>query len=535
MSIVTKIKRYQYLYYWGRVFIGYLRIFDKNFRILRKLNKGIFLLKNQYQKGEVLLAGSIGCNPDNLMQTIIGNQLKRMNYSVDVLFCDSELPICFNAKHLHYFSLNSQKKLIKNGQGKICDICVKKSKAYINSSKFNHLKYSNFKSNYCFNEEVMNNFSLEDFKKLVYKDINIGLHAFSATIRFFATTDLKKEKFSLQILKLYVTAAAKTVDVVNEVLNNKSYKLVICDHGIYVPQGIITEICKKKNINVLTFNTGYRKNSFLFASGDSYHFAIPRDITFTKKSFSNYQRKIANEYIESRRSGVNDWVYFQEKNSNTNSNVNFKNQMIAIFPNVLWDADIHFKESVFPDQISWINETLEFLLKETKMTIAIRIHPGEIKGFVKSRQSFKEIIWKKFKNSERVIIYGPSYPINSYILADKSSYSIVYGSKMGIDLAALGKKVVVAGDCWTREKGITMDPKTKIEYFNYLKNFLDFDTNQKKALDFAYYLYFEKMIDFDFIFKRKGDPPFGLNYHKLKDYLNNDNSKLSKLLEDIIN
>ena len=69
---------------------------------------------------------------------------------------------------------------------------------------------------------------------------------------------------------------------IKNVTKKKSYDVIICDHGIYLPQGVITEISKKLKIKIYTFNTGYRKKTFLFARGDSYHFSIPRDKEFLK-------------------------------------------------------------------------------------------------------------------------------------------------------------------------------------------------------------------------------------------------------------
>ena len=42
------------------------------------------------------------------------------------------------------------------------------------------------------------------------------------------------------------------------------------------------------------------------------------------------------------------------------------------------------------------------------------------------------------------------------------------GSKIGIELAAMGLKVIVVGDCWTREKNISVDPRSIEEYEHIL-------------------------------------------------------------------
>ena len=497
--------------------LGFIRLLDLNFINIRRLQ--IHIGRSHEVIGTVILAGSVGANPDMLMQTILGLGFKKEKYEVFQLSCDAALPICYNAKQYHYADIQAQENLARNGLGFSCHSCTLKSKFYSKSAKFNQINYSKLMPSALEIESIIKNIDIYaslfdgDYRKAFeYKGVHILEHAYSAVVRFFASNQLENEPVAQQIFEAYLKASIITTEVISKTLDSfKKISAVVCDHGIYVPQGIITEFCKINSIRIITYNTGYRKNSFLFAEGDSYHYAIPADAKFITREYTNQQRDIAYRYVLSRSVGSNDWVYFQENNNGKNIELDPSAMHVAIFPNVLWDADIHFKAALFENASDWINETLLHLTKNTKSIAHVRVHPGELKGFVQSRIKVVDIISPVFKEHPRVKIYDSDNDINSYALARSCDVSVVQGSKIGIDLAALGERVLVAGDCWTRDKKITHDPKTKSEYYEVLSSIGKVFTNQKRAQDFAYYLYFERMKVFNSITRRKGDPPFKFN------------------------
>ena len=79
-----------------------------------------------------------------------------------------------------------------------------------------------------------------------------------------------QEKHSKNILNLYLRAALFTFIAIENLFKHKQFDEVILNHGIYVPQGIINEYARIKKSMYLRC-TGYRRNSFCFTRGDTYH------------------------------------------------------------------------------------------------------------------------------------------------------------------------------------------------------------------------------------------------------------------------
>ena len=104
------------------------------------------------------------------------------------------------------------------------------------------------------------------------------------------------------------------------------------------------------------------------------------------------------------------------------------------------------------------------------LQLIIRVHPAEITGDVPSRQKVEEELSKKYKKlPENIKIIPPSSSASTYSLIENSNLLLIYNTKTGIEAAAMGKKVVVAGEAWIRNKGFSWDAESKDDYLSILK------------------------------------------------------------------
>ena len=522
-EMAKSMKRSALLSRYGAILMGFVRLQSDIFRSIRayKITFKIMLPPSPKRGKTVLLAGSVGMNPDNFLQHLLGMGLDSIGANVYVLSCDGILKACFNCKFQHYQSRYLRAALARSGPGLMCRLCRSKGRRYLKNSELQNLQLSE----YICNEDLIEAkrlsedcLTVDDIRQCVDRGVNVGEHAHAGVIRFFAAPDLEKEEDGVELAQAYLYSSILASRATTRLFETLKFDAVVLDHGIYVPQGVIAEISLSRGISTHTFATGYRKHSFIFANGGSYHYVIPQLGEGVLTHITKEQKQIAKEYVESRTSGKNDWVLFQEKTraiSESEFGVMAGKKNVAIFTNVLWDAQIHFGDAIFPDSLTWLCETIEFLRHETDVNVILRIHPGEIKGFVKSRVGVEEKLRERLSEDTLrwLTIISANSPVNSYELARRVDFSVVDGSKIGIDLCALGLPVVVGGDCWTKGKGISIDAKTKVEYFGNLERGLSQgfnDVDQERALAFAYFIYFDRMKEIPFVNKVAGDPPFAL-------------------------
>jgi len=75
---------------------------------------------------------------------------------------------------------------------------------------------------------------------------------------------------------------------------------------------------------------------------------------------------------------------------------------------------------------------------------------------------------------------------------------IIYGTKTGVELTSMGIPVIVAGEAWIRNKGITLDASSLDEYYKILDQLPlnDKITGEKliRARKYAFHFFFRRMI-----------------------------------------
>ena len=165
--------------------------------------------------------------------------------------------------------------------------------------------------------------------------------------------------------------------------------------------------------------------------------------------------------------------------------------------NVIWDAQLHYDNTIFENMMDWVYETINFFLKNPHLNLIIRVHPTEINSDRPAREKVAEEIFKKYENNltENIIIVESYDLISTYSILDKCQTILTYGTKLDIEYAARGFPVIVAGEAITRNKNLVIQPKNKKEYFSLLKKLpINNVKNHNRAKKFAYHYFFRKSI-----------------------------------------
>jgi hypothetical protein len=116
--------------------------------------------------------------------------------------------------------------------------------------------------------------------------------------------------------------------------------------------------------------------------------------------------------------------------------------------------------------------------------------------------------------------------------------AIIYGTKMGVELTSVGLPVIVAGEAWIRNKGITHDATSPEEYFRLLAQ-LPFSerlspSQLTRARRYAYHFFFNRMIPLPFIEPKAGYPIYRLKLERLQQLLPGASHGLDTICEGIL-
>lgn len=510
----------------------------------RQWDKGLSAAKGS----RILVATSTGGHPAvTPIESLLAAALTLHGAQVHFLLCDKVLPACLLATTT---SFKNQSEFPEFGpQKSICDTCFKTGMDIYKPLELPIHLYSELVTLdeqtklYSFVEKI----DLTNIKDFRIDGFAIGEHALAGALRYFAKADLSDEPFGQKVLQRYTHAALVTMHVIQKLFAQQTFDCIVFHHGIYIPQGIVGEVARSKNIRVVNWNPAYRKKCFIFSHNDTYHHTLITESTnkwenikWTKK----LQEKTLN-YLKSRWVGTQDWIWFHEKPSFDLTNItekykiDLKKTCIGMLTNVMWDAQLHYTANAFPDMLTWIIKSIKYFKKRPQLQLIIRIHPAEIRGTLPSRQKVADEIRKVFpKLPENIVIIPPESNASTYAVMSICNTVLIYGTKTGVELTSMGIPTIVAGEAWIRNKGITMDAKTEDEYFRLLDKLpLGKRMNMKeitKARKYAFHFFFRRMIPIDAIKETPGWPPYKLAVKKLEELFPGGDRGLDVICDGIL-
>jgi len=396
-------------------------------------------------------------------------------------------------------------------------------------------------------ERIASEVRVEDFSGFKLNNLAVGEHALAGVLRYFARGDLESEPHAQRMAQMYLKSAILTIQAVTNLVESEQFDIAVFNHGIYVPQGLIAEVCRQQDVKIVTWNPAYRKNSFVLSHGDSYHHTMISEPTdsWTNMPWDHDSEREIVDYLNTRRHGTQDWIWFHDEPQEDASKIeketglDFSRPVIGMLTNVMWDAQLHYKSNAFSNMLEWVLRSIEHFSGRPELQLAIRVHPAEVRGSVPSRQPLVDEIEKAFPTlPSNVKLIPPESQISSYTLVENCDAVTIYNTKMGIEAACMGVPVIVAGEAWIRGKGFSNDADSPKEYFTILdglpfKSRLD-GVQLELAQRYAYHFFFRRMIPLEFITSDEGHK-YGLQLDRLSDFKIGNFAGLDTMCDGILN
>lgn len=440
-----------------------------------------------------------------------------------VLLCDGAMPACMACEISWYPRLE---RFVESGpSGDLCRHCFAPAAKRLAELGVPVLRYGDAiaAEDRADARAVAGSTPLAEIARLVLDDVPVGEHAAAGALRFFGRADLAGEEHGEAVLRRFLEASILAARAALRVLGSGRFDCVVAHHGLYVPQGPITGAARRLGIRVVSWNPAYRRRSFIFSHGDSYHRTMldePPD-RWSDLAWDRAREQRIVDYLESRKTGSEDWIWFHRDPLLDPSGVGAElgldpaRPRVGLLTSVAWDAQLHYEGRAFPSMTEWLLETIRYFARRPELQLVVRVHPAEIHGFVPSRQRAADEIRRAFPAlPANVIVVGPEQRVSTYVLLSTCNAALIYSTKMGVELAARGMPVIVAGEAWIRGKGIAIEPSSPTEYFAALDR-LPFEDRiapeqVERARKYAYHFFFRRMIPLEFTVATGGWPPYRL-------------------------
>jgi hypothetical protein len=479
---------------------------------------------------EVLIASAVGgFSALTSVESMLAVALTLRGARVHLLLCDSAMPACLRAE----FNNISEENL---ASGKIattlCPGCEGQGRKL-----FEPLGLPLHWLSRLLSEEdrraARDAARTTDFSRLpAYRldGLAVGEHANAGALRYFARGDLASERNGEAIAKRFLEAGVLSARALQRLTGEVKFASAVFNHGIYAPHGVFGEVCRARHVPVVNWNVAYRKGCFIFSHGDSYHHTLMDEPTTTWEAmpWNDEMEAAVDRYLKSRWQGTQDWIWFHERPEEdwgaiaARLGIAAGKPLIGMLTNVVWDAQLHYRANAFSGMLEWVHETIGYFARRPELQLVIRVHPAEIRGGLPSRQPLVAEIAKRWPQlPANVFVIPPESRVSTYAVLEQCDCAVIYGTKMGVELSSVGIPVIVGGEAWIRNKGLTMDARTAEEYFRLLDRLplgrrLDRET-VRRAKMYAYHFFFRRMMPLEVMEPAEGKPPYRVKVERLAD------------------
>ena len=210
------------------------------------------------------------------------------------------------------------------------------------------------------------------------------------------------------MLRRYLEASLLMADAARRLLREQGIERAVFNHGLYVPQGVLGEVCRGMDIPIANWNPAYRTSCFIFSHGDTYHHTLMAEPTSAWEDMPWTEAMEAEimAYLKSRWSGTRDWIWFHENRTK----IRLVRQRDRPRPEQADHRPAHQRHVGRPaplphqrvPQHAGLGAPDHRILQfRPDLQLVIRVHPAEIRGTARSRQPLVDEITKHSPSCRR--------------------------------------------------------------------------------------------------------------------------------------
>ena len=345
---------------------------------------------------------------------------------------------------------------------------------------------------------------IKDLIKIKYKNIFCIRHVLSTIMRKSNLSQLKiYDQNSRASLIQEVAKSLALIDYAFKLLKIHNFKKVLISEKGYTPYAEFYNVAIELGIDLINIYPSQYADKVLIKRFNKknifdHYFTIDNTTWKEIKNKKNiFNKKIGKEIIDSynkklwlkrKRTQENKKIY-KKKQLIDKLNLNPKFPNVIIFSHILFDATFWYGTNIFDDYADWIIKTVKYVNNINNVNWIIKMHPDnfwKIKNYNLKKFDEHLIIKKNIKkiNQNIKFIYPDSDICPSSFFKIANAVVTVRGT-VGLEYPCFGIPVITAGTGRYNNRGFTIDPKNKLEYFKTLKNIRYLNKISKKKTAIA--------------------------------------------------
>ena len=355
---------------------------------------------------------------------------------------------------------------------------------------------------------------LDDIQSWRHHNVPVGQYALSATERYFKGIAGAADAASVRVLREYFYSGLVSTEAATGALDEMKPGRVFMQHGIYVDWGPMFDLALRANVPVTRWMRGFLANHLYLRTCTQKDVRHPLYLRDRGRRARANNRQGASEkihlesYMQERAYGSTGRVQlFTEppldlETLRARLELSTDRPIWGIFTHLNWDAVFALEPILFRDPTEWVLGTVKAISEIRDVTWLIKVHPAErIHGTARGTE---ETIAEHFPSLPSHIQLIPADSnINTYGLLPLLDGGITIRGTVGMELAMLGKPVILAGEAHYGNKGFTYDSRTRDEYFALLRQASSLERLSPDQIGlarlYAHNFFIERQIPFELV------------------------------------
>jgi hypothetical protein len=252
-------------------------------------------------------------------------------------------------------------------------------------------------------------------------------------------------------------------------LEREAFRYVLVPGGVYGTSGLYLHAGQQAGIRIATYDSGL---GWTIACPDgvvAHQVDVPR-------AFSALYREGSEELADAvaaaraeydRRTHGGDRMRYQSAVLEPVQGL--PDRAVLIPMSVEWDSSALGRHHIFEDSADWLVATVGHLLEHTDAPVIVRQHPSERRALERSRFPAASLLGERYAQHPRYHFVSAGQDVNTYGLLNAARLVLPYISTIGIEAAAIGKTVILAGQPYYRTLGFTWNAGSRAEYFDLIR------------------------------------------------------------------